>query len=485
MAPPLEAVQVVSLADIMYSIDGSVPSTLSSAVPGYARVVIDSRQVGPGDLFVALPGEHVDGHQFVGEALRRGALGALVRAEWARTHGLSLDLPIIRSAQDLADLDPAHPVLIAVTDPLVTVQEVAAAHRRRFAIPVIGITGSVGKTTTKEVIAAVLRQGLRTLWSSRSWNNEIGVPLTLLQLQAEHQAAVIEMGTYGLGEITLLCRWAQPTVAIVTNVGVSHLERMQTADVVAQAKSELPQALPAAGVAILNGDDPRVRAMARITPARVVLYGLDPSNDVWAGDIRGHGLDGVSFTVHMRDQQRAMTVPLIGRHIVYAVLAAIAVARELGIDWDAIEAGLSDPRLQQRLVAVPGVNGSILLDDTYNAAPASCKAALELLRELPGRRLAAFGPMAELGPLEEAGHREVGQAAADVVDALVVVDHKARLIGVAAHEAKPDLPIHYTQDNAEAADCLRSMLRPGDYLLVKGARVARTEEIVQALAARK
>jgi UDP-N-acetylmuramoyl-tripeptide--D-alanyl-D-alanine ligase len=346
---------------------------------------------------------------------------------------------------------------------------------------IVGITGSVGKTSTKEATAAVLRQHLRTLYSGKSYNNEIGVPLTLLRLEPHHETAVIEMGTYGPGEIALLCELAQPKYAIVTNVGVSHLDRMKTQEVIAQAKGELVESLPADGVAILNYDDMRVRAMAKRTAARSLFYGLDQRANLWADAIESHGLDGVSFTVHYQGAEHRLTVSLLGRHAVYITLPAIAVGLELGLSWEQIRLGLCDSGVQSRMVVVRGVNGATILDDSYNAAPASCKAALEVLRTVPGRRTAVFGDMAELGPVEESGHREVGEAAVGVVDRLVVVGNKARWIGEGALSKRDAPEVIFARTNPEVIDLLRPSLTSQDVLLVKGARVARTEEIVDAL----
>jgi UDP-N-acetylmuramoyl-tripeptide--D-alanyl-D-alanine ligase len=307
------------------------------------------------------------------------------------------------------------------------------------------------------------------------------VPLTLLRLEPQHTAAVIEMGTYGPGEIALLCELAQPQYAIVTNVGVSHLDRMKTQEVIAQAKGELVEALPANGVAILNYDDTRVRAMAERTQAQPLFYGLDSRADLWADAIESHGLDGVSFTVHYRGDEHRLTVSLLGQHAVYIALPAIAVGLELGLSWEQIRTGLCDGGVQSRMVVVRGVKGSTILDDSYNAAPASCKAALDVLRTLTGRRTAVFGDMAELGPVEESGHREVGEAAVGIVERLVVVGDKARWIGEGAL-SKPYAPeVIFARTNHEAIELLRPSLTSQDVLLVKGARVARTEEIVNAL----
>lgn len=464
---------------------GSVTWTLPPALAGitWSGVVIDSREVQPGDLFVALPGEHVDGHRFVADAFRRGACAALVRKAWAAAESQSLD-PSIHVALDLDHEQLQFPTLIPVDDPLETLQALAARHRARFDIPIIGITGSVGKTSTKALLATVLGQRLRVLASAKSFNNEIGLPLTLLRLRPEHQAAVLEMGIYGPGDLTFLCSIARPRIGIELNVGVSHLERMGSVDVVARAKAELVQALPDDGLAVLNGDDRRVRAMRGLTRAKVVTFGLQPDNDIWADQAESRGLKGLSFTVHAGGDQRRVETPLIGRHNVYTALVAIAVARELHLDWDGVMAGLIGAHDQPRLIVRNGWNGSTILDDSYNASPVSCKAALDLLAEMPGRRLAVFGDMAELGPEEAAGHRAVGEAAT-TADLLVVVGQKARQIGEAALERRPDMPVLFAESNAEASALLRVALTRDDYVLIKGARVAATEEIVHALQARE
>lgn len=480
---------MIRLLDILasMSLQGSVDPALPSLHdPGsFTDVVIDSRLVTRGDLFVALPGEQVDGHRFVGDALRRGAYGALVRRDWAAEHVQELDqaVAIVADVDSLALVQPGQPIVFAVPDPLTTLQRLSAIHRRRMLAAVIGITGSVGKTSTKELTAAVLRQKLKTHYSGKSYNNEIGVPLTLLRLERQHEVAVVEMGTYGPGEIALLCELAQPRYGIVTNVGVSHLDRMQTQDVIAQAKGELVEALPPDGVAILNHDDPRVAAMANRTQARVFFYGLDSAADLWADTIETHGLDGVSFTAHYQDDAHRLRMPLLGRHAIYVALPAIATGLVLGLEWEEIAAGLCDPMVQPRIKIVRGINGATILDDSYNAAPASCIAALDLLATLPGRHIAVFGDMAELGPIDEAGHREVGRHAAGIVQRLVAVGQKARWIGEEA-QAQPHAPeVIFVRSNGEAAEVLRALLRVNDVALVKGARVAQTEEIVEALRA--
>jgi UDP-N-acetylmuramoyl-tripeptide--D-alanyl-D-alanine ligase len=258
--------------------------------------VVDSRQAGPGSLFVALPGEHTDGHAYVAHAFSRGAAAALV--------GRPVDAPgVLVDARQPAALPPlpaGRSVCILVDDPLLALQRLAAAWRARFTLRVIGITGSVGKTTTKEITAAVLNQRFATLKNRGNLNNEIGLPLTVLELDEHHQRVVLEMGMYDVGEIAQLCRIAQPHVGVVTNVGPVHLERLGTVERIAQAKAELIQALPSDGVAVLNRDDALVAAMASQTHAQVFWYGLDPHADLWADEIEGEGLEGIRFRFHHR-----------------------------------------------------------------------------------------------------------------------------------------------------------------------------------------
>ena len=447
----------------------------------FAEVVIDSRQVVPGALFVALPGEHTDGHEFVADAVARGAAGALVHRD--------LDLnprPTVVDARHKIDAtlltQVAPPVLIRVEETLPALQTIAGHWRARHAVKTIGVTGSVGKTTTKESIAAVLSQRYETLKSEGNLNNEIGLPLTLLRLEPRHQRAVLEMGMYAQGEIAALAALARPSIGVVTNVGPSHLSRLGSLEAVADAKAELVEALPADGVAILNADDPFVRAMAERTAATVFTYGLDHSADLWADHVESLGLDGISFWLHYAGEALFVKVPLLGRHSVHTALAAAAVGLVDGLTWQEILDGLQDPKGQLRLVVVPGINDSTLLDDTYNASPASMLAALNLLADLNGRKIAVLGDMLELGDFEAEGHEKVGVRAAAVVDHLVAVGRLGRSIGEAALQAGlSEAQVHFAADNAAAIEILRRIIEPGDMVLVKGSRALQMEEIVAAL----
>jgi UDP-N-acetylmuramoyl-tripeptide--D-alanyl-D-alanine ligase len=482
---------MLTLADIVEGVSGRRMDALASLRVN--DVAIDSRQVMRGDVFVALPGERVDGHAYVAQAFQRGALAAIV----SRDKAVQLEgLPVVRldaqsafTAQPL-NLSTRQPLLIQVADPLAALQQLAAFWRRKMDRPglrVVGITGSVGKTTTKELIAQVLGSRYRTLKSEGNQNNEIGLPLTLLKLRPNHERAVLEMGMYALGEIASYCEWAQPHTGVVTIIAPVHLERLGTIDNIVAAKRELPAALPPAaqgGVAILNDDDPRVRAMAGATPARVITYGLSPRADVWAEDVQSAGLDGISFTLHAGRERRLMKLPLIGRHSAQTALRAAAAGLAEGMLLDEIVEALATPVAQLRLVVAKGPLGSLVLDDTYNASAESTIAALNLLNEIEGegQRIAVLGDMFELGDAEKQAHDEVGCRAAGVAQIIIGVGERSRWTCQAAVEcgARKDRVFHVLT-NGEALEVLNEIVKEKSVILVKGSRGMRMEEIVAGL----
>lgn len=442
---------------------------------------IDSRLVIPGSLFVALVGEKADGHEFVAEAFDSGAVAALVEKDMPDDMNL-IDLRTDVSDEDLSQA--AIPVCLRVEAVLPSLQNVAKSWRQALPVRVIGITGSVGKSTTKELTAEVLERRFRTIKNPGNLNNEIGLPLSLLRLTEAHQRAVLEMGFYVPGEIALLCDIAQPQVGVITNVSQVHLERAKTMDAIVQGKRELVENLPPApdGLAILNYDDPQVRPMAERTEAKVFYYGLSPLADLWASEIRGLGLEGVRFVMNFNGEKVHVRVPLLGRHSVHTALRATAVGLAEGMSWEEIVNGLQSSQSQLRLVAVRGPKGSLLLDDTYNAAPPSVIAALNLLEELEGRRVAVLGDMLELGDYEERGHRMVGARAAEVADELVAVGERAKWIAQEAVLAGlPKESVVTLEDSDEATAYLRDQIGEDDVVLVKGSRGMRMDEIVAAL----
>lgn len=476
---------MLTLADIIEALIGL---RLDWARQVITEAVIDSRQVIPGSLFVALPGQRLDGHDFVPQAFERGASVALIQRDIPGRFTI-LDLRQDKTFPEQAAKEAQ--LCIRVDDTLAALQRVARFWRRSLSVAapdlrVIGITGSVGKSTTKELVAEVLDQRYRTLKSPGNLNNEIGLPLTLLSLSEGHQRAVLEMGFYVPGEIAFLCDLAVPQVGVVTNVGTVHAERAGSQAEIARGKAELVQALPSApqGVAILNYDDPWVREMATQTRARVFYYGLDPQADLWADNVEGLGLEGIRFRLHYRHEVLHLRVPLIGRHSVHTALRAAAVGLVEGLTWQEIVSGLRSQLAQLRLMAVRTESGALILDDTYNASPESTLAALNLLGEIEGRRVAVLGDMLELGQYERRGHEMVGLRVAELVDELITVGERAHFIAASARRAGlPARAITELDDSQQAIEFLTARLKQKDVVLVKGSRGMHMDHIVAALEA--
>lgn len=471
---------MLELADAMEALIGTRPQYSHQVITG---AYVDSRRVIPGSLFVARPGESVDGHEYVADAFERGASYALVEKQppgGCAVIDLRSGLP--------KDIKINPPTCFRVDDSLVALQEIARHWRQKLDVRVIGITGSVGKSTTKELAAAVLSQRYRTLKNEGNLNNEIGLPLTMLSLSQGHQMAVLEMGFYVPGEISFLCEIARPHIGVVTNVGTVHAERAGSQEAIARGKAELVQALPAApdGVAILNYDDPWVREMASQTDARVLFYGLDPQADIWADQVTGLGLDGIQLRLHYQKEVIHLKVPLIGRHSVHTVLRAAAVGLVENLTWQEIVAGFRSGHTQLRLVAVRGRNGAMLLDDTYNASPQSMMAAINLLDEMEGRKVAVLGDMLELGFYEQEGHERVGVRVAQVADLLVTVGERSKIIASAAKRSGLSAEKIIRFDHySEAVDYLEDRLTGDDIVLVKGSRGMEMNRIVAALEVRE
>ncbi len=471
---------------------GTVVAALTDSRPESALldqpiddVVVDSRQSGQKAMFVALPGENTNGHQFVHQSFSAGAVVALVQQDVGRDFSV---VDLRRSPPADQDWRRAQfPLCLRVEDTLEALQRVAQRWRAQLDVRVIGVTGSVGKTTTKDLTAAVLARRFRTLRSEGNLNNEIGLPLSLLQLRERHERAVLEMGFYKRGEIAVLCELAQPHVGVITNVYPVHLERAGTLDNIAAGKSELVESLPPEpeGVAVLNADDPEVMAMAVNTRARVFTYGLDSDADLCASHVEGMGLSGIRFRLHHRGDILHVRVPLLGRHSVHTALCAAAVGLTEGLTWQEILEGLQaqDGQAQLRLYAVPGPGDSIILDDTYNASPESTIAALNLLDDLEApRRVAVLGDMLELGLFEQQGHRAVGTRACDVADVLITIGELAETIADGACAAgMQESEITRCRDGEEALRVLKKEMKAGDVVLVKGSRGMRLDRLVNEL----
>lgn len=455
---------MIRLADVLTGTGGTLVGDLEQDFM-FNRVVHDSRSIRSGDLFVAIKGENLDGHAFVDDAVQHGAAAALVSAEWQQSQS-----------------EPQLP-MVMVPDTLQALQNLAAYWRGIFRLRVVGITGSIGKTSTKEVVAAVTGATHNVLRSRGNYNNEIGLPLSVLEITPDTDIAVLEMGgAYAFGEIAQLAEIARPDIGIVTNVTHSHLSRMGSLDAIARTKVELIESLPEHGLAILNIDDERVRAMSEHANCRVLFYGLDAGAYLRAVDLESRGAEGTSFTLIRGDQRNRVNIPLMGLHSVHTALAAFAVGYELGLDLSDMILGLETPEIQLRLLLTPGVNGSTILDDHYNSNPKSSFAALALLEDLTAtRRIAVLGDMLELGDYEEEGHRLVGRRVIDVVDALYTLGPRARIISDEAVSRKPSLPVFHFDDKPSMVAALRQALRPGDLVLVKGSRGLQMETVVADL----
>lgn len=469
-------------ADVIEALCDHRPAWAQERVTG---AVVDSRQASQGCLFVAVTGERVDGHNFVHQAFDQGAKLAFIQKDLTSQFRV-LDLRI-KTKGKIQEVFEA-PFCIRVDDTVAALQETARFWRQKLEPRVIGITGSVGKSTTKEVTAEVLNQRYRTLKNPGNLNNEIGLPLTLLSLDEGHQRAILEMGFYVPGEIAFLCDLARPQVGVVTNVGTVHAERAGSQEAIAIGKSELVQALPPSpeGVAILNYDDPMVRNMASKTEARILYYGLDSNAEMWADAVEGLGLDGIRFRLHYRGETQYLKVPLIGRHSVHTVLRAAAIGIVEGLTWQEIVDGLRSGRAQLRLVAVQSPSGALILDDTYNASPQSTFSALNLLNELEGHKIAVLGDMLELGQYEFHGHKMVGVRAAEVVDELITVGERALIIAkTACQTGLPTTAVTEFEDSEQAIAFLVNRLGKNDVVLVKGSHAIRMDRIVAALEVRE
>jgi UDP-N-acetylmuramoyl-tripeptide--D-alanyl-D-alanine ligase len=470
---------MLTLADALEALTNLRPE---GNTPVITEAAIDSRQVIPGSLFVAIPGERVDGHDFLDEAFKRGASFALIQQDVDASFR-TLDLRAGLNAKSIPDL--TLPLCLQVENTLTALQQIARFWRRKLDLRVIGITGSVGKSTTKEMVAEVLSQRYHTLKSPGNLNNEIGLPLSILKLSSGYQRAVLEMGFYVPGEIAFLCDIAQPQVGVVTNIGTVHAERAGSQEAIAQGKSELVQSLPEDGVAILNFDDPWVRKMEEKARAQVFFYGLSSEADLWADNVEGQGLEGIRFRLHYQRETLHVRVPLIGRHSVHTALRAAAVGLVEGLTWQEIFDGLNQGHTQLRLVAVRSKTGALILDDTYNASPESMLAALNLLDELDGHKIAVLGDMLELGQYERQGHEMVGLRTAQVADTLLTLGPRGHIIAEAARRSgMRKTSVFEFEELEQIVNWLDENLSKNDSVLVKGSHGLRMDRIVNALEVR-
>ena len=424
------------------------------------KVSTDSRTIKPGELFVALCGENFDGHDFVESAAKAGASGALVDLKWNGNI-------------------PENFALIRATNTLQAYQEFAANYRRSLTLKVIAITGSNGKTSTKDFTASVLSRKFRVTKTEGNFNNHVGLPRTILEATSMDEIAVWEIGINHPGEIAALSKIAASDAAIITNIGVAHVEFMGSREAIAREKGALAESVGPQGTVILNADDQFSKEIAARTRAKVVFAGTT-GGTVRAIEIR-QSADGSEFTILEAAHRCRAQLPVAGLHMVQNALLAVAAGRAFGLSIEECAAGLAAAPLTKARLQIKEIGGVHFLDDSYNANPDSMKAALRTLVELDteGKRIAVLGEMRELGAQCERGHREVGETAATLgVDQVITIGDTAKLIAQSARAAGLDkvCSVHSTR---EAADLLAEIVEPGDLVLIKGSRVARTEDVIK------
>jgi UDP-N-acetylmuramoyl-tripeptide--D-alanyl-D-alanine ligase len=439
----------LSLRQIAQVLDVAIPAGSIASDISITQVSTDSRSLKPGAVFVALKGEHFDGHQFLQQAKQQGAVAAIVE-------------------QDQPSVDDL--LLLPVKDTLQAYQALGHWWRMQFAIPVIAVTGSVGKTTTKELIAAVLATQGRVLKTQANYNNEIGVPKTLLELTPEHDFAVIEMGMRAAGEIALLSQIARPDIAVITNVGTAHIGRLGSEQAIANAKCELLHQMPASGVAILNHDNLRL---------------IETAMRVWSGKVLSYGFTGGDLDAKLLDANTLLVdgvklpLPLPGQHNALNYLAALAVAKVLNLDWTPLQQGITVELPQGRARRLTLPNDIVVLDETYNAGLESMLAALKLLADTPAqRRIAVLGTMKELGERSPEFHYQVGQAVQQLqLDALLILADAAESQAMTAGA----LPLTAEQFSgpAEVVARLQTLVKPGDRVLFKASRAVGLDQVLE------
>lgn len=420
-------------------------------------IVTDSRQAQPGALFVAIPGQRVDGHRFIGDVIEKGAMAVL-------------------SEQDLGM--QSYPY-IKVESSLQAVKDIAAFYLMGLGIPVVGVTGSVGKTSTKEVISAVLAQRYCVLKTKGNFNNGLGLPLTVFRLRPEHQIAVLEMGISQFGEMSSLAQIARPDTCVITNIGPCHLEFLGSLDGVFKAKTEVFQYMDGNGRVVLNGDDTRLAAVEDVNGRKPLFFGLDSRSDIWADGLETHGLIGTRCRIHMEGETFQVRIPIPGRHMVYNALAATAVGRCYGLSIEEIQKGIESLEAIGGRMRMIRAGQLTVIDDCYNANPVSMKASLEVLKNAPGRKIAILGDMGELGSDGQRLHQETGAcAAAAGLDLCICVGPLSRYMAEAARQEVPDLDVIYLENLEGLMDILPDLGTQEGTVLVKASHFMGFERVI-------
>jgi len=453
--------------DCLYAVNGKLLQGSETVI--FRGVSINSRTVKEGELFVCIKGENFDGHDFFGDAFRKGAAGIIL----SDTKNLSTGM--LGKGES--------PFVIQSENTLRALQDLASYQRSLFPFRVIAVTGTNGKSTTKEMIASIIETKYKTLKTQGNLNNHIGLPLTLLKREPEHEVGVLEMGMSAAGEIKRLAEIAKPDIGVITNISAGHLGQLKTIKEVQTAKGELFDSLNKEGTAIVNADDPLVLELAKSLRIKKITYGIKEPADIQASDIRNKGNHGFTFTAKIFDQAIPVKLPQIGYCNIYNALAALATGHSLGITGKEMNLGLKNyQQIPQRNEQIH-YEGMTLINDTYNANPQSMREALKTLKEIntQGKRFFIIGDMLELGPLSEPAHHELGQEIArSNVDYLVTVGPLASLAAESAKtNVQQQLQIEKFNTHDEAVNYLLRKVKKGDCLLVKGSRGSKMENVVQ------
>lgn len=455
----------LKISDILSVINGRLIQGDVDVI--FTGVSTDTRSIKPGDLFIALIGENTNGHIYAESAISSGAAGIIV------------------SEPDFACSSSAAPI-IAVEDTLFALGETAGYYRNLFDIKMIGVTGSVGKTMTREMIASIIDKKFKVLKNEMNFNNEIGVPMTLFKLDYSYQIGVIEMAMRGIGEIKRLAEISQPSIGVITNIGDSHIERLGSRDKIADAKSELISLLPVSGYAILNKDDEYYEYLCKKTSAHVVSFGFVGDADISAENVISNEQGFFSFTLNTPIGSIFVQLPVMGMHSVKNALAASAASYCAGADLNTIAAGLSDFQLpSMRMEFKITENGCSVLNDCYNASPASMQAALQTLGAISGynRKIAVLGDMFELGDFAHSAHHDVGNRVLENgINILVAVgDLSKETMNAAIAAGMPVNDVHWCANSDEAASFVKELVRADDLILIKGSRGMQMEKIFKEL----
>lgn len=423
-------------------------------------ITTDSRQVEEGGLFVPIVGERVDAHKFIPDVMEKGALATL-------------------SEQTLENVDFPY---ILVESTLQAVKEIAEYYLEQLQIPVVGITGSVGKTSTKEVIASVLKEKYRTLKTLGNFNNELGLPLTVFRLRDEDEIAVLEMGISDFGEMTRLSKIARPDTCVITNIGTCHLENLGDRDGVLKAKTEIFRYLKEKGHIVLNGDDDKLSTVKEYQGIKPIFFGLDQNNQVYADEIISDGLKGSSCRIHLNGTDFPVFVPVPGRHMIANAVAAAAVGHIYGLTNQEIKQGIESLETISGRFKMIETEKFLIVDDCYNANPMSMKASLSVLQDGKGRRVAILGDMGELGENEVSLHEEVGVHAGKCdIEVCICVGSLCKHMAEKAQEENPALSVIYEPDRESLLSHLESYVKEGDTILVKASHFMKFDEVVNAL----